>query len=133
MKLNSLIVLSLLASTAVHGETKINIYGGPDNSQYLGCYSCPRYSQESVHNPNSPYGSAYSVTSIFNKYGKYGSSYSSFSPCSDFAANPPILRDDKEISYGSLSVNKYRADRSSLPGVQRWLNKEVCQKEEQKY
>ncbi|MEH6625311.1 MAG: hypothetical protein V7739_02620 [Motiliproteus sp.] len=175
MRLANLIVLTLCASQTVAAETKIEIYGGPENSVYLGCYSCPQHSQESVHNEYSPYGSAYSLTSIFNKYGKYGSSYSSFSPCSDFAANPPILiennqdnqdkyykdskdsKDSKDFktskdfknpkqfqkfnnlkidnykSYGSLSINPYRTDRTTLAGVQRWLNKTVCLKEEEKY
>lgn len=90
---------------ALAQSDRVMVYGGQSHDTFLGCFSCSKYSPDSIFNEYGTYGSKYSSTSIFNEYGPYGSAYSSLSACSPYASDPPVLVDAGGGFYGSLTIN----------------------------
>lgn len=103
-------------------QSKIMIFGGPNNSVYLGCYSCSEYGSDSVFNQNSEYGNKYSSTSLFNSYSDYGSKYSDYGACNPYANNPPVIVDEKGGFYGYLTLNKYHSKVINNDTMLAWLS-----------
>lgn len=116
------------------GWARMLIFGGPNQTTYLGCLDCGAYHPESVTNRYSKYGSRYGSESIHNPYSSYGSRYSSYSACNPYASSPPIVRNESGRVYGKLTINRY-----SFPNLQYtyipffnyksvadWLEDEVC-------
>lgn len=85
--------------------SKLMLFGGRNNTVYLGCVSCGRLESDSLHNTLGDYGSRYSSDSIFNTYGEYGSKYSDYSPCNRYGQEPPVIVDREGNFYGRLTVN----------------------------
>ncbi len=88
---------------------------------FLGCLNCDRYSNESVQNQYSDYGSRYSDTSVLNPYSDYGSKYSDYGACNRYASDPPVIVDDNGNYYGRLTVNRY-ADQTRMNDVAAWIS-----------
>ena len=85
----------------------LNIFGGKDHDEYLGCLNCDKYNPNSIWNEYGLYGNKYNTRSIWNEYGTYGSEYSQLSPWNTYASNPPVIVDKDGGFYGYLTVNKY--------------------------
>lgn len=97
------------------------IFGGPGHQSYLGCLNCNDYDKESVFNPHSRFGSAYSTTSILNSYSQVGSVYSQYSACNRYASDPPVVVDGDGTFYGRLTLNGYRGDAIKDTAIVAWL------------
>ena len=52
---------------------ELHIYGGPDESIFLGCINCSDFVESSVQNEGGPHASKRGVPSILNHAGEYGS------------------------------------------------------------
>lgn len=122
--LAAVLLAVLLAFADAQGQ-KIMLFGGPNHSTYLGCFSCSEYASDSIFNEYGTYGSPYSSTSIYNSYSQYGSPYSNYSPCNEYATDPPVLVDDSGDFYGRLTLNTYRSDAVTDSDVVAWL-RGVC-------
>src|SRR5207248_9558660 len=88
------------------------LYGGPNNSQFLGvldCINCTSFDSLSINNQFGSYGSPFSSTSIWNQFGQYGSPFSTFSACNPFASQPPILVNSNNAFVVELTLNSFRA------------------------
>jgi len=110
------------ASAGNNANKKLMLFGGENNNVYLGCLNCSEYSVESLFNDYGSYGSEYSSTSIWNQYGTYGSRYSQYSPWNTYALNPPVVVDENGNFYGYFTVNKYHAQRTTIPSLLKILN-----------
>lgn len=94
-------------------STTLYIYGGRNESVYLGKLNASKFDSESIWNQFGEYGSYLRTESIWNEYGTYGSELSSYSPFNDLASNPPVLRDKNGNFYGYFTSNKYKVDRAN--------------------
>ncbi len=103
-----LCVMSLPLSAQI-----LSIYGGKDNEVFLGYLNASKYDSKSIWNESGTYGNKYSSKSIWNTSCPYGNKYSQYSPWNNSASNPPILRDKNGVSYGYLTVNKYKTKRAT--------------------
>lgn len=83
------------------------LFGGANNSVFLGCLTCSKFDTESVHNEHGQHGSRYGNVSIFNKHGEFGSRYSSYSPCNEHTSEAPAIVDRQGKYYGRLTLNRY--------------------------
>jgi len=98
------------------------LYGGLNNSVYLGCLNCNSFETESVCNSYGTYGSSYAVNSIWNEYGTYGSTYNSYSPWNSYSSNGPIIIGSDLLVYGYFTANSYRTSRTNIAGYLNVLN-----------
>ena len=110
-----LLILGLLvAALPAHAQrSALVIYGGANQTTYLGCLTCIRFDPESVCRAGGRYGSHLSPQSIWNRSGAYGGQFSPYSPWNRFAKNPPVVLDKAGNRYGLFWVNtpqRYRAD-----------------------
>ncbi|PKF73927.1 hypothetical protein CW752_11750 [Chryseobacterium sp. PMSZPI] len=105
--------LSLLVCSIFQAQT-LNLYGGADQDQYLGCLNCDTFDRNSIWNKFGDYGNILSSKSIWNSNGNYGSTLSTYSPWSDYASYPPVIIDQDGNFYGFLTLNTYKSDRSNL-------------------
>ena len=94
--------------------TKLMLFGGKNNKQYLGCLSCAKYDTDAITNEYGKYGSHYATNSIWNVYGTYGSQYSQYSWRNSYATNPPVIVDGSGNFYGYFTVNKYFPNRTRI-------------------
>jgi hypothetical protein len=83
------------------------LFGGANNSVFLGCLTCSKFDSESVHNEHGQHGSRYSHVSIFNKHGEFGSRYSSYSPCNEHTSDAPAIVDRRGKYHGRLTLNRH--------------------------
>jgi len=117
-----LLAIGLLASCfSASANPRLLLFGGPGHRVFLGCLNCDRYSNESVQNQYSDYGSRYSDTSVLNPYSDYGSKYSDYGACNRYASDPPVIVDDNGNYYGRLTVNRY-ADQTRMNDVAAWIS-----------
>ena len=113
-----------LANTPAYTGTnqKLMLFGGQNNKTYLGCLSCSEYSSDSILNEYGNYGSEYSDKSIWNEYGNFGSEYSQYSPWNSYAMHPPVIVDEQGNFYGYFTINKYHAQRTTIPAILDFLD-----------
>ena len=116
----------LLASNTFAQSKKIMIFGGPNHDVYLGCLSCSEFTIDSVYNEFGKYGSEFQVDSIFNSFGRFGSGFSNFSPCNEFATEPPVIVDQNGNFYGRLTVNTMHRQANREEWFLQWLRTKVC-------
>jgi serralysin len=91
------------------------LYGGADQSDYLGCYGCANTSSDSVCNSVGTYGSNVSSSSIWNTVGSYGSTVGTYSPWNSVSTSPPeFFNQDKTTTYGKFTVNTGTANRTTV-------------------
>ncbi len=109
------------------GQNRLEVWGGPNYEQFLGCFTCSQFDSESIHNQFGPYGSRFSSTSVWNHFSQYGSPFSTDSACNEFAANPPIVVDVETQLFVELTVNTLRPNAWKDPVVVAWLRAVVCE------
>ena len=91
----------------IGGANRIELWGGRNYSQFLGCMNCGQFDSESVSNRFGDYGSRFSSTSIWNRFSDYGSRLSSDSACNEFASNPPVMINPATRTFmGELTLNR---------------------------
>jgi hypothetical protein len=91
------------------------LYGGSDQSDYLGCYGCANTASDSVCNSVGTYGSNVSSSSIWNTVGSYGSTVGTYSPWNSVSTSPPeFFNQDKTTTYGKFTVNTATANRTTV-------------------
>jgi len=95
------------------------LYGGANNSVYLGCLTCNQLHAESVCNSFGTYGSSFSSSSIWNQFGTYGNSFNSYSPWNSFSLTGPLIVGTNNLSYGYFTTNSFKVNRTT---VQSFLN-----------
>jgi hypothetical protein len=94
------------------------VWGGQNDSVFLGrfsCTFCTEYGSDSINNEYGNYGSIYSSSSMRNPYGTYGSEYSSYSPCNPYTSTAPGLYNEDGTTFlgvlgGTPYGSGYRAD-----------------------
>ena len=106
-------------------QARYELWGGPNYSVFLGCFSCNQFASESVFNQFGQYGSRFSQTSVWNHFSSYGSRFSGDSACNQFASNPPIILNTVTNRYTELTVNQFRpfAD----PNTMAFLRTTICE------
>lgn len=103
-------------------RTKLMLFGGRNNEQYLGCLNCSKYDTNSITNEYGQYGSSYTTNSIWNNYGTYGSKYSQYSWRNPYATNPPVIVNPDGNFYGYFTVNKYFLNRTRINWIMEILD-----------
>jgi len=111
---STLILLFCIITLQVFSQKVLQIYGGKDHDQYLGCLNCSKFDTKSIWNAYGPFGSKYNEKSIWNSYGSYGGAYSIFSPFNAYASYPPVIVDEDGGFYGYFTINKYQDKRSNV-------------------
>lgn len=102
-------------------RAKHMLFGGVNNSVYLGCLNCSEYESDSILNTYGNYGNSYGPFSIWNLNGIYGSRFSQYSPWNQYASNPPIIVDQNGNFYGYFTVNKFHSNRTRIPAYLNFL------------
>jgi hypothetical protein len=110
------------AAVPVSSNVYLYLYGGANNSVYLGCLNCNQFNAESVCNSFGTYGSTFSATSIWNSFGTYGSSFQSYSPWNSFSSYGPLIVGSDGLSYGYFTTNAFKANRTSIQAFLNVLN-----------
>lgn len=82
------------------------IFGGNNNTEFLGCLTCNEMSGNSVWNDMSQYGWRNGFGK-WNPFGQFKNPFSSFSACNEFTNNGPVLVDRSGLFYGRLTVNQF--------------------------
>ena len=107
----------------------LHVWGGSNQSQYLGffaCTFCEEFAPDSINNEFGRYGSTFSSTSIRNEFSQYGSPFNSLSACNEFASAPPrVYNANRTVYYGELTINEFRRD--AIGSLLPWLRYDVCQ------
>jgi len=117
-----------LAQVQAENHIKMMILSQNKYPTYLGCYNCPIFMENSVHNDGNSYGSKYGKNSIYNSHSAYGSSHSNISACNSHATNPPVIVDNHGNFYGLLTLNTQLPGAIKEPIVLKWLKEQVCKK-----
>ena len=110
------------ATVPVSSNVSLYLFGGANNSVYLGCLNCNQFDAESVCNSFGTYGSSFSTTSIWNSFGTYGSSFQSYSPWNSFSSYGPLIVGSNGLSYGYFTTNAFKANRTSIQAFLNVLN-----------
>ena len=105
--------------------TKLMLFGGKNNKQYLGCLSCSKYELDALTNEYGTYGNRYAGNSIWNVYGVYGSRYSLYSWRNPYATHPPVVVDEAGNLYGYFTVNKYFPNRTQINWLVELLHMDI--------
>ena len=91
------------------------LYGGSDQSDYLGSYGGSNTASDSICNTVGTYGSNVSSSSIWNTVGSYGSTVGTYSPWNSVSSSPPeFFTQDKSSSYGKFTINTAIANRTTV-------------------
>jgi hypothetical protein len=106
----------------VVSTVSLYLYGGANNSVYLGCLTCNQFHAESVCNSFGTYGSAFSNSSIWNQFGTYGSSFQSYSPWNSFSSSGPLIVGSNGLNYGYFTTNAFKANRTTIQSFLNVLN-----------
>jgi hypothetical protein len=106
----------------VVSTVSLYLYGGANNSVYLGCLTCNQFHAESVCNSFGTYGSAFSSSSIWNQFGTYGSSFQSYSPWNSFSSSGPLIVGSNGLNYGYFTTNAFKVNRTTTQSFLNILN-----------
>jgi len=106
----------------VVSTVSLYLYGGANNSVYLGCLTCNQFHAESVCNSFGTYGSVFSSSSIWNQFGTYGSSFQSYSPWNSFSSSGPLIVGSNGLYYGYFTTNAFKANRTTTQSFLNILN-----------
>lgn len=123
-KLASQVSTVTITASAVPVASNISLYlyGGVNNSVYLGCLTCNQFHVESVCNSYGTYGSTYSSSSIWNQFGTYGSSFQIYSPWNSFSNSGPLIVGSNGLNYGYFTTNAFKANRTTAQSFLNVLN-----------
>ncbi len=91
------------------------LFGGQNQSVYLGCLTCGQFNVESICNRFGNYGSEFNSFSIWNQFGTYGSEFNSFSPWNEFSSFGPGIYDTSGRFWGHFTLNRFRFGRTTDP------------------
>lgn len=100
------VALILLAAPAVSAKDLL-IFGGRDNTEYLGCLSCSEFSSDSVWNQISRYSWDRHAIGLWSEIGQYRSSVGNYSACNQFASSAPVIVDREGNFYWRLTINQF--------------------------
>jgi hypothetical protein len=115
--------VTITASPApVAADISLFLYGGTNNSVYLGCLTCNQFNSESICNAFGTYGSSFSSSSIWNQFGTYGSPFQTFSPWNSFSNSGPLIVGSNNLNYGFFTTNAFKANRTTIPALVNTLN-----------
>ena len=107
-------------------SSRVELWGGPGSSVFLGCFNCNQFASDSVFNQFGTYGSPFSTTSVWNQFSPYGSPFSNDSACNPFASNPPQLVNRANNTYTELTLNQFRPFADKTPAVVNVLTNAIC-------
>jgi hypothetical protein len=110
------------SAVPVTSGVSLYLYGGANNSVYLGCLTCNQFHAESVCNNFGTYGNSFNSSSIWNQFGTYGSSFQSYSPWNSFSTSGPIIVGSNGISYGYFTTNAFKSNRTTIQYLTNILN-----------
>lgn len=108
-------IIFFFAIPTIRAQKALQLYGGEDHKEYLGCLNCSRYDQNSIWNAYGKFGSKYNSDCIWNSYGNYGGQYNNQSPFNPNATYPPVIVDQDGNFYGYLTVNNNNSKQSTTP------------------
>jgi hypothetical protein len=89
------------------------LFGGVNNSVYLGCLTCASTHTESICNRFGTYGNSFNDLSIWQMFGTYGNSFNPYSPWNAYSLTPPIIVDTNGNSYGYFTTNSFKVGRTT--------------------
>jgi hypothetical protein len=98
------------------------LFGGINNSVYLGCLTCNQFDAESVCNSFGTYGNPFSSSSIWNQFGTYGNQFNSYSPWNSFSSSGPVIIGTNNLNYGYFTTNAFKANRTTTQSFLNVLN-----------
>jgi len=98
------------------------LYGGNNNSVYLGCLTCNQYDNESICNKFGTYGNSFNNLSIWNQFGTYGNSFNSYSPWNSFSSYGPVIIGSNGFNYGYFTTNAFKFNRTLNQSLLNVLN-----------
>jgi hypothetical protein len=105
----------------VAGGHNLMVFGGPGHTTYLGCLNCSNGVGDSVFTEGGTYNGSYLPPNIVNRSSAFVSAHSPYSACNEFAADPPVIIDERGTSYGRLTVNLQRSDGPSIDVLSQWI------------
>ncbi len=108
------------------GSSKLMLFGGADHKTYLGCLSCSENATDSVSNKYRQNGSPYSQTSIWNHFSQFGSAFSAYGVCNLHASDPPVIVNQEGAYYGRLTLNRFHPQIGLGTRLIPWLRSAVC-------
>jgi hypothetical protein len=122
--LASQISTTTITASPVPAATGVNLllYGGVNNSVYLGCLTCNQFHADSVCNSFGTYGNPYSSSSIWNQFGTYGNQFNSYSPWNSFSNSGPIIIGTNNLNYGYFTTNAFKTNRTTTQSFLNVLN-----------
>ena len=103
-------IAMLVAQPGASAAKELLIYAGRNQSDFLGCFNCSKFADDSICNASGK-GGLFS-SGIFNPFSAYGSSISLSSPWNrhSSAASVPVLRDRSGEFFGYFTINDTRSD-----------------------
>ena len=101
------------SSLPVISTITLYLYGGANNSIYLGCLTCNKVQADSICNSFGTYGNSFNASSIWNQFGTYGSSFQTYSPWNSFSNNGPLIVGSNNLSYGYFTTNAFKSNRTT--------------------
>lgn len=116
--------VTVIATTPPPPPTVVQglLFGGFNNSVYLGCLTCNRFDLESVCNQFGTYGSEFALNGIWNQFGTYGSQFNSYSPWNQFSTSGPSIIGTDGQFYGYFTTNRFQFNRTQAPAFVSILN-----------
>lgn len=110
------------SAVPVASNISLYLYGGINNSVYLGCLTCNQFHTESVCNSFGTYGSSFSNSSIWNQFGTYGSPFQTYSPWNSFSNSGPLIVGSNGLNYGYFTTNAFKFNRTITQSFLNVLN-----------
>ncbi|MAP81081.1 MAG: hypothetical protein CL526_08325 [Aequorivita sp.] len=114
MKNNFGVILFFCFINTIAVSQNLQLYGGADHNEYLGCIDCSNFDLNSIWNPYSNYGNKSSSKSIWNPNGIYGNEFNFYSPWNKHSSIPPIVKNKDGEILGYFTVNKYKGNRANF-------------------
>ena len=110
-----LVFLLLALPVSCHSAPRLLLWGGENNSTFLGVLNDNPYTPDSIWNEFGTYGNPFNSDSIWNEVGRFGSEVSPYSPFNDVALKPPAIKDEHGKFYGYLTTNLANGSRATFP------------------
>ncbi len=103
-------IAMLAAPPGAAAAKELLIFAGRNQSEFLGCFNCSKFADDSICNASGK-GGLFS-SGIFNPFSAYGSSLNLSSPWNrhSSAASVPVLRDRSGGFFGYFTINDTRSD-----------------------
>jgi hypothetical protein len=106
------------------GNNHLYLYGGLNNSVYLGCITCNQSHPESICNSFGTYGNPFNTsTSIWSQFGTYGNPFQPYSPWNSTSSSGPLIVDSNNVNWGFFTTNAFKFNRTTIPALVDTLNR----------